>query len=216
MLNSNPSAHLVKYCRFKRNSCDLKKSDSQYPNWIGPEVQNPEFVKGCSTYTDLWLFFHHFSQLFTTWGSNSQSHFLDKASGVLNFFFVSLFCIYKFSTPAKLNYSNLLLFDLLLFGQVATSAAVLITLGQFLFSTSSRNPFLILQLDKTSSFSESIYWISGFWGKQLLFLLTPVSFVYVYRVSFKLYHHVSHDNKDYYRPSYLGPHALRKVLAGIG
>lgn len=32
VLNSNPSAHLVEYCKFKKNSCDLKKSDSQYPN----------------------------------------------------------------------------------------------------------------------------------------------------------------------------------------
>lgn len=76
-----------------------------------------------------------------------------------------------------------------------------------MFSTSSRNPFLTLQLDKTSSSSESTYWVSESWGKQLSFPLISVSFVYVYRVSSKQYHHVSHDKKDLLqaillRPSY--------------
>lgn len=64
----------------------------------------------------------------------------------MHFLFASLSSIYKFSALAKINYSSLLLFNLLLFVQVVAPAAIFTTLGPSMVSTSSTKPFLILLL----------------------------------------------------------------------
>ena len=75
-----------------------------------------------------------------------------------------------------------LAFQLLLFAEVAALAEILNTLGLSMFSTSSRKPFLIFQLDIASSFSENTYQIYKVFGIHLSLLLSLVSSVDVYKV----------------------------------
>lgn len=59
-------------------------------------------------------------------------------------------------------------------------------LGPPMFSTSSVKPFLSLHLNIMSSSSERTCWVSEIFYTHLVFLLIPVNFVYVYKVSLKL------------------------------
>lgn len=101
-------------------------------------------------------------------------------------FFLCLFIFHlQIFSLSTLNYSNLLLFNIIIWSNSCLSCNTHF-LGPPMFSTSSTKPFLSLHLNITSSSSGSTCWVSDFFYTHLAFPLIPVSFVYVYKVSLKL------------------------------
>lgn len=167
IFNCNPSILLVEHCRFKNNSCDYRNLIHGILTEQGQMYRRvPHVLSLCP--------FYHFSQLPDTWGSSSQPCFLDKAwtlakqerlSRILPWdaFLPCLFIFHlKISSSSQNQLLKTLAFHHLLFVQVVASIAILTTLGLSIFSTFSRKPFPIPQLDIIAFSSKALIGYASF------------------------------------------------------